>query len=193
LTHEHSDHVGGTLEILKKFKVGKLLVPSESLDSSELQPIVAELKREDIPLELLVNDYRVQFDQFSSLYLITDHGSGANEHSLVGILSNGAARALLMADAGIEAEQRLLKNKNILPVELLKVGHHGSDTASSEEFLRATQAKEAVISVGKNNSYHLPSGRVVSRLRRYGLKIARTDEQGDLVYRPIGTDWQLAP
>lgn len=191
LSHEHSDHIGGVLSILKRFTVSRVLAPIEVVDADEMLPIIKELKRRVIPLELVADNYEINFSTTSRLALIPDHGVGANEHSLVAVLINNDAKALLMADAGFSQENKIVKEQIGENVDLLKIGHHGSDTATSEEFLVSTKPSLAVISVGKNNRFNLPSGRVLARLKRLGVPYLRTDEVGDVEFRLADGHWLL--
>lgn len=85
-----------------------------------------------------------------------------------------------MADAEDVLEENLLRNNLNLKADLLKVGHQGSGDSSSREFLKKVLPQIAVISVGKNNKYGHPSGRVIKRLERLGASVFRTDKNGDI-------------
>lgn len=191
LTHEHSDHVGGVISLIKRFRIGKVIAPAEVAGADELSKAVQELRAQQIPFELITSNYELHFSRSSSLILIPDHGVGANEHSLVGILKDNGATALLMGDAGFDQEEKITNGYISEGVDLLKIGHHGSDTATSEVFLSRVKPKYAVISVGKNNRYGLPSGRVLARLKRFGVPYFRTDELGDITFHSLEGQWQM--
>lgn len=110
-----------------------------------------------------------------------------NALSIVTLLQVGQVQFLLTGDLDAAGEQALIDRGLIGDVEVLKVGHHGSKTSTSESFLAVTRPEIAVISVGKNNSYRHPSPQVEAKLSQFGAKILRTDEQGEVV---IVTDGQ---
>ena len=105
-----------------------------------------------------------------------------NSRSLVLGFSLGGKNFLLMGDAPSEIEKEIIKKYKKLDCDILKVGHHGSDTSSSLEFLKAVTPEEAIISCGVNNSYGHPSEEVVNRLNDLDIKIRRTDLEGTIEY-----------
>ena len=90
---------------------------------------------------------------------------------------------LIMGDAPTYIEKQIMKNESEIPCDILRVGHHGSNTSTSEEWLRFVTPEEAVISVGKNNKFGHPNKEVISALNKYKIKIRRTDLEGTIVYR----------
>lgn len=109
-----------------------------------------------------------------------------NERSVVLLLLEDNYRALLMGDAGFQAEKELIEGGLLVDVDYLKVGHHGSKYATSAEFLAIVKPEVAVISVGDNNRYGHPTEEVLARLDEVGAEIRRTDEEGEVV---IASDW----
>ncbi len=109
--------------------------------------------------------------------------SSANQYSVVIKLKSGDDSFLFTGDLPAEQESILINNGSDIKANVLKVAHHGSKYSTSEEFLKAASPEEAVISVSKNNSYGHPSPEVIERLLRSGIKIFRTDEMGDVIYK----------
>jgi competence protein ComEC len=107
-----------------------------------------------------------------------------NEHGVVLLVTYGATRLLFQADAGYPVEGRLAGR--VGRVELLKVGHHGSASATSDAWLAELRPREAVISVGARNTYGHPAPEVLGRLRRWGSEIFRTDEAGTITFTTDG-------
>jgi len=107
-----------------------------------------------------------------------------NEHGVVLRVSYGSARLLFQADAGLPVEGRLAGR--VGRVELLKVGHHGSASATSDAWLAELRPREAVISVGAHNHYGHPAPEVLGRLRRWGSEIYRTDQAGTITFTTDG-------
>ena len=108
-----------------------------------------------------------------------------NEFSLVFNLSFLNKKFLLMGDASINVEKYLIENNFDIDCDILKVGHHGSKTSSSEEFIKKISPKEAIISCGYKNKYHHPNDEVVDILKKYNVKIHRTDYEGTISYQRL--------
>ena len=120
-----------------------------------------------------------------SLYNLNSNYSNIvdeNSRSLVLSFSIGGLNFLLMGDAPVEIEKNILKNYPELDCDVLKVGHHGSNTSTSEEFLEKVSPKEAIISCGVNNMYGHPNDEVIDRLENHNIKIRRTDLEGTIEY-----------
>jgi len=100
-----------------------------------------------------------------------------SELSLIGVLKTGSKKVLFMGDADVGMEYQIKE-----PVNILKVGHHGSETSTSEVFLDRIKPQIAVISVGRGNIYGHPKQAILDRLSARGIEIKRTDEEGDLIF-----------
>ena len=142
LTHDDFDHSGGKEELLKELNVTRII---DHKDKAE--PI------KGLPLVFLLRDYK---------------GKDSNDNSIVTYMQTDQLKALFMGDAGTEAEAALLQRYD-LAVDVLKVGHHGSDTSSSLSFLHELQPQLALVSAGRNNRYHHPSTAIMQRLRQENI------------------------
>ncbi|MGE5745051.1 MAG: ComEC/Rec2 family competence protein, partial [Gemmatimonadota bacterium] len=107
-----------------------------------------------------------------------------NEQSVVLLVTYGATRLLFMGDAGVPVEERLARR--VGHVDLLKVGHHGSRTATSDEWLSELAPAEAVISVGAHNTYGHPAPEVLARLLQHHVTTLRTDQLGTITFTTDG-------
>lgn len=154
-THDDFDHSGAANSLLENFKVYTYLN-----------------KREDFP-------YRVGDLYFEN---INNYDGDKNDSSLVFKLDFMNKKWLFMGDASVETEKYLIEQGYDLDIDILKAGHHGSNTSSSERFIQATSPKEAIISCGAKNTYGHPSKEVIDRLNKYDVKIRRTDEEGTISY-----------
>ena len=110
-----------------------------------------------------------------------DYGDNYNNYSIVIKMIFGDNSFLFTGDAEITSEKEMISAGYNLKSDLLKVGHHGSHTSTSKEFLEAVSPKYAVISVEKNNKYNLPKKSVMNRLKDAGVVVYRTDEAGSIV------------
>jgi competence protein ComEC len=115
--------------------------------------------------------------------------SEENEESLVLHLRYGSASALLTADAGFAAEERMMRSSVDISAGLLKVGHHGSKYSTSEALLDRVAPDFALISAGRDNSFGLPSDITIKALQNRGIKIFRTDRNGTIVMSTDGSRW----
>ena len=106
-----------------------------------------------------------------------------NDQSLVIGFELRGTNYLIMGDAPIKIERNIIDEYESVPCDILKVGHHGSDTSTCDEFIEYLKPKEAVISCGKNNRYGHPKQRVINTLNKYGIKIRRTDIEGTITYQ----------
>ncbi|MBP5574193.1 MAG: MBL fold metallo-hydrolase, partial [Bacilli bacterium] len=92
---------------------------------------------------------------------------------------------LVMGDAPTFVERQIIKNENYVPCDILRVGHHGSNTSTCEEWIKFVTPEEAVISVGKGNKFGHPNKEVIAVLNKYKIKIRRTDIEGTIKYKSI--------
>lgn len=106
--------------------------------------------------------------------------SDKNEQSIIILIQYRNKNILLMGDATKNNESILLQNYKLPKIDILKVGHHGSRTSSSEEFVKNIQPKISLISSGKHNKYHLPNDDVISRLKENGSEVYDTQDNGEL-------------
>lgn len=188
LTHPNSDHLAGLVEVLQRYKVEQVLytgVAGSDPYYQKFQEIIAEKK---IPVNFPRAGQRIMLARGAYLEILFPFEDlrgkqvkDLNDISLVCRLVRGDKEYLLMGDAGVSAEKELLVHNVYLKSDVLKVGHHGSKTATSENFLKAVAPKIAVISVGENKYGH-PTAAVLERLQNLAVEILRTDEKGDIEY-----------
>ena len=196
-THDHPDHSGGLPFILKNFTVGEFWSGTNA--SADIQKVLTNKK--------MVQRTIAAGDVFSlpgpvRLTVLSPANSGheaaegdetsVNEQSLVFRLSYGAFSMIFCADAGFEAEQRMLAGYNELKSTVLKVGHHGSRFSTSEEFLERVHPELALISAGAGNRFGLPSSRTVTLLKTKQIPLYRTDLDGTIELVTDGVKWSVS-
>lgn len=187
LTHPERDHLGGLIEVLKSYKINKILWTGIVRDIFEWQEWEDLIKREGAQIKIAKAGQRIILKEtdppifFDILYpfenLEGQEFKNSNETSVVGRLVFSQDSFLLTGDIGKLTERKLI-DKNINS-DVLKVCHHGSKNSSSEEFLKEVSPGVAVIQVGKNNYGH-PHPEVLAKLNQFGIQILRTDEDGDI-------------
>ncbi|HKP73100.1 MAG TPA: ComEC/Rec2 family competence protein, partial [Pyrinomonadaceae bacterium] len=208
-THAHADHIGGADEVIKGTKVYKVLdskVPNTTKNYEDFLDAI-EQKVEN-PQENFITATPGQTFRLGDsgaiisvlapiqpLFTKDQLRSGGNEpnaNSVVTRLDYGEFSILLTGDAEAQTEQRMTDSGARLDAKVLKVGHHGSKYASSEDFLRRGQFKDAVISCGADNRYGHPSQEALDRFKALGIKVYRTDLQGEITIKTRGKeDYQI--
>jgi len=185
LTHPHDDHVAGLIEVLKRYQVEKILYTGVTHNAPNYLAWLKLVRKKKIQMLIIDKPQIIKLgaeSQLEILYpdqsLLAKAVSDLNQSSIVMMLAYGKNKFLLTGDAGEEVERKLIDSGTNLSAEVLKVGHHGSQSSTSEEFLNQVKPNLAVISVGKDNDFGHPSLRTVKRLERAGAEIYRTDEKG---------------
>jgi len=191
ITHFDLDHYGGCIDILKRYKVKNVFI-NGVLGTDEYYQTFSSLLDKKISKGetkvLVINklsELKIASSSLTFLWPLSSADiAGDNNNSIIFNLKHKNSSVLFAADLEEKGEKLLLKEYekklNFINAYILKVSHHGSVGASSEDFLKAVSPIEAVISVGKNDFGH-PSLRIIKRLERLGVKIWRTDLQGDKI------------
>ncbi|MEK7572319.1 MAG: ComEC/Rec2 family competence protein [Patescibacteria group bacterium] len=187
ITNPDLDHIGGFLDVLKYYKVGKVFESGTTSDSKTFQNLKTEIKNKNIPEILVKKGMRINLGGGAVMNIIfPDRDVSAwptNDGSIVAKLFYGDTTIMLTGDAGIKTEKLILENnsKESLSSTILKVGHHGSRNSTSEEFLQAINPAYALISDGKNNKYGHPHQEILDILSSFNTEIFRTDLVGTIV------------
>ena len=193
LTHPHDDHVMGLNEVIKRYDIQKIVHTGVAYDSPAYATWQELVKDNRISSILVDRPQTINLGENCNLAILYPrqaiYGRGAenvNNTSIVSKLDCGGVKMLFAGDAEREEENELLKTNIDLSADIIKIGHHGSDTASGDEFLAKVKPQYAIIEVGEND-FGLPSLRVIKRLERMGAKVYRTDQSGTIF---IKNDWQ---
>ena len=187
LTHPHDDHVAGLIFVLERYDVKKILYTGVVHSAPAYLEWLKIVKAKNVPLVIIDRPQKIIFGNDCFLDIIYPRQSllgksvnNLNNSSIVAELACVDKTVLFMGDAEIEVEEELIKTGNLNRVEILKVGHHGSNTSSHQEFLELGNPQKAIISVGKDNKFGHPSQRIIKRLERLGAEILRTDLNGTI-------------
>ncbi|MFA5791946.1 MAG: ComEC/Rec2 family competence protein [Candidatus Paceibacterota bacterium] len=189
ITNPDADHIGGFLDILKNYKVNYILESGTLTDSKIYQNLKEEIKKQNIRTMLARAGMRLDIGGgvfIDILFPDRDVSEWAtNDGSVVARLSYGKTSIMLTGDATNKTEKIILGENSIdvLKSTILKVGHHGSRTSTSKEFVKAVMPVYAFISDGKDNKYGHPHQDTLDTLNNLGVKIFRTDLLGTIIMK----------
>ena len=182
-THPHSDHIGGLVQVLQTFPVGKVITSGQPHTTSVYEHFLdgiaaaqaeyVEVKRSDV-ISLGGIDFRV-------LNPANNNNPDLNENSVVLQFTYGQTTFLMMGDSGADTEAALLSAGLPLKADILKVGHHGSTSGSTPAFLNVVQPKIALYSAGINNQYGHPAPQTTVALATVGATVFGTDKNGTII------------
>ena len=200
MTHPDKDHIGGLVEVLKYYKVEQILETGIECDKAICKEWDKLIKEKNIPVTYAHFGQRIKAGDINMAVLYPFENlkdqevKNSNDASIVlklvserglacsaGRLQPESAEILLTGDAGFPVEKELLDKNINIEAKILKVSHHGSKYATSNEFLRTVKPEKAIVSVGKN-SYGHPAEELLNRLKNMSIEIFRTDEAGDVVF-----------
>ncbi len=195
-THPDADHIGGLDVILYKFDCGKVMMPDMTKDTAAYRDVVDTMKQRGYKNSVPEPGDSFRFGSAVCTVLgPVDSYEDANNNSIVLKIEHGDNSFLFMGDAEETAEADLIESGRDMAADVLKVGHHGSHSSSSKEFLEAADPSYAVISCGEDNSYGHPHAETLNNLRAMGVEVFRSDEQGTILAVSDGSKitWNSAP
>ncbi len=183
-THPHADHIGGMAQVLNSFDVGAVYMPKKEHTSRTFENLLDTIEAKNIALHsakagvviTMAGKLKTEF-----LAPIGDGYTNLNNWSAVLKIAYGETEFLFTGDAEHEVETELLSSGKPLQADVIKVGHHGSHTASGENFIKAVSPSYAVISCGQGNSYGHPHSEVLAVFQGQNINVYRTDEVGTIV------------
>lgn len=186
-THAHEDHIGGMDDIIDNFDIDTFYMPDAITTTATFESVLDSLEAKNIAFQTPSIDsiFKLGNATIDVLYVGTDD-SDLNNTSIVLKLTYGNTSMLFMGDA--EKEVETIIEKKDISADVLKVGHHGSNTSSSKTFLEKVNPSYAIISVGTGNSYGHPSNTTIQNLENQNIQIYRTDENGTIIMTSDGTN-----
>ena len=189
-THPHLDHVYGLSSVLNAAPVDLILTPVLKWDSKAFNSMLKYAEAQGTPLSVPQEGDTLQLGGATITILhcwpeAIDYGR-TNDSSIVTRIDYGNTSFIITGDAEDWSEYMMIDSGVNLKANVLRVAHHGSNTASTTEFLQAVQPEYAIVSVGKDNGYGHPHQEVLDRLTNNGSKILRTDEHGTIVMESDG-------
>ena len=170
--------MGESINLVNNFKVEKVIFNCGGFNELE-QDLIKVLDKKKIPYYSCVKELNI--DNNKLYFLQTKLYDNENDNSNVIYTELNGYKFMLMGDAGTKVEEDLIEKYNLQDIDVLKVGHHGSKTSSSEKFIDSIKPRYSIISVGKNNRYGHPNNSVLDNLG--DSKIYRTDEYGSIMFK----------
>lgn len=187
LTHPHSDHLFGLIEILERYKVKNALLTGVAYKSKLYTYFESNLAKKGPNLLFADSNQDIYFNDGLLLDVIYPHApslaktvENVNNDSIVIRLVYGQNSILFTGDAEIEEEREILQTASDVETQILKAGHHGSKTSSTSAYLPAVRPEYAIISAGENNQYHHPHGETLQNFVKAGIQALRTDQLGNI-------------
>lgn len=189
LTHPDADHIGGAPEIINEFTVVKCIMPNFSKDTQIFSNTLSALDERNVEVIEAVPNYEFTIGEAECRILAPlEEYEDANDMSAVIQLYFGSKSILFTGDAESESETDMVKKytSTDLKADVLKVGHHGSSTSTTQEFIDLVNPEYAVISCGKDNKYGHPHDEIIDLLEKNKITYYRTDVSGTIVLKTDG-------
>lgn len=183
LTHPHADHIGGAVEVINSFEIDKIIMPKVSHTTKTFENLLVAIDNKGMKITAPNpgDEYELGSARFKILAPNSSSYKSLNDYSVVTRIVFGDTAFLFTGDAESTSESQILSKGFEIKSDVLKIGHHGSDTSTSDSFLKSVAPKYAVISVGSGNKYGHPTQTVLGRLQNHGVEVYRTDEAGTIV------------
>ena len=170
ITHGDEDHIGGSITLINNFQVKNVILNKGTFTDLEKE-LIKNLNKKKIPYQININ--KINLSNHTIYLLNNTKYNNENDNSIITYFTYQKYKFLYMGDASITTEDNLLENYNLNNISILKVGHHGSNTSSSKDFISQINPSISLISVGENNIYHHPNKEVINNLSK--SRIYRTD------------------
>ncbi len=187
-THPHTDHIGGLEEVINTFDIGSIYMPRASSTSKTYEDLLTTISNKGLKIKTAKSGVVVLDDDNLKLEFIapnSDSYSELNNYSAVLKLTYLDNTFLFMGDAETLSEDEITYD---VDADVIKVGHHGSDSSSGIEFVKQVSPEYAIIMVGEGNSYNHPYQSIIDRYESVGAKVLRTDLDGNIVCDSDGVD-----
>ena len=191
-THLHADHIGQMDTIINQFKVTEVWMSGAIATSQVFEQALLAIEHNDVGYNEPRNGEIYSIGPLDiEVVAPTSINGNLNDSSIVFKATYGNVSFLFTGDAEKSSEQTMLSNGADLKADILKLGHHGSDTSSTSNFVDAVNPKVGIISVGTNNSYGHPSASVIDRMKNRGVDLYSTSNNGTVIVQTNGKDYNI--
>jgi competence protein ComEC len=189
-THPHKDHIGSMDNVIDSCRIGTFYAPKVSTTTNAYENMINSLGSKNIKLSVPKTGDQITIGNAVITFLApnSDTYEDINNYSIVVKLKYGNNSFIFMGDAQALSENEMLTRQLDVQADVLKVGQHGSDTSTSQEFLNKVNPKYAVISCGKDDSYQHPNQTTIEKLNAKKIEVFRTDLDGTIIATTNGRD-----
>ena len=189
-THPHEDHIGGMVDVFKEYEVKAFYSPKITHTTKTYENLVKAVKDEGLKTKELKGGMVIDLGEGAKFEVFTPQKSEyeeLNDYSPIMKLSFGDTSYLFTGDAEkLAEEEALAKYKTSLDSDIIKFGHHGSSSSSSNAFIEAVSPKYGIISCAKDNKYGHPHRETLDIIKKYNIKTFRTDTDGEIILTSDG-------
>lgn len=193
-THPHEDHIGGLPGVVKNFEIGKIYMPDKVANTAIFESLLKEIKAKGLKINVPSSgEYLIDTDDLKYQVLAPngENYEDTNDYSIVSKITFKDNAFLFTGDAEKTSEKEMIEKGYDLTADVLKVGHHGSSTSTTEEFLLKVAPHYGVISLAKDNKYGHPHKETIKLFNKKGIDILRTDELGNIIIKSDGKDIEI--
>lgn len=190
-THPHTDHIGGLKNIINTFEIGKIYMPKVVSTTKTYESLLMAIKDKNLKINNAKAVTSIIDTDDLKINILAPNNSiytELNNYSVVTKITYGTTKFLFMGDAEKLSENEIKEN---VTADVIKIGHHGSNTSSSIDFIKKVNAKYGIISVGLNNKYNLPKEETITNWENSGTKIYLTSTNGTIRASSDGTNIKI--
>lgn len=190
-THPHTDHIGGLKNIINTFEIGKIYIPKVVSTTKTYESLLMAIKDKNLKINTAKAGTSIIDTDALKINILAPNNSTyteLNNYSVVTKITYGTTKFLFMGDAEKLSENEIKEN---VTADVIKIGHHGSNTSSSIDFIKKVNAKYGIISVGLNNKYNLPKEETITNWENSGTKIYLTSTNGTIRASSDGTNIKI--
>ena len=190
-THPHTDHIGGLKNIINTFEIGKIYMPKVVSTTKTYESLLMAIKDKNLKINTAKAGTSIIDTDALKINILSPNNSTyteLNNYSVVTKITYGTTKFLFMGDAEKLSENEIKEN---VTADVIKIGHHGSNTSSSIDFIKKVNAKYGIISVGLNNKYNLPKEETITNWENSGTKIYLTSTNGTIRASSDGTNIKI--
>lgn len=190
-THPHTDHIGGLKDIINTFEIGKIYMPKVVSTTKTYESLLMTIKDKNLKINTAKAGTSIINTDTLKINILAPNSetyTELNNYSVVTKITYGTTKFLFMGDAEKLSENEIKEN---VTADVIKIGHHGSNTSSSINFIKKVNAKYGIISVGLNNKYNLPKEETITNWENSGTKIYLTSINGTIRASSDGTNIKI--
>lgn len=190
-THPHTDHIGGLKDIINTFEIGKIYMPKVVSTTKTYESLLMAIKDKNLKINTAKAGTSIIDTDTLKINILAPNNNiytELNNYSVVTKITYGTTKFLFMGDAEKLSENEIKEN---VTADVIKIGHHGSNTSSSIDFIKKVNAKYGIISVGLNNKYNLPKEETITNWENSGTKIYLTSTNGTIRASSDGTNIKI--